>query len=46
MMACTTSAIAEAAATASLTAEDGTMRPTFAAANERAKAIEKVTCAP
>ena len=45
MMACTTSAIAEAA-TASPTARNGTMRPTFAAANEHAKAIEKVTCAP
>ena len=44
-MACTTSVIAIAAA-ASFTAGGDTMRPTFAAVNERAKVVEKVACAP
>lgn len=43
-MACTTSVIVIAAA--SFTAAGDTMRPTFAAVNERAKVIEKVACAP
>ena len=45
-MACTTSAIVTAAIAALSTAAGGTMRPTFVVINERAKAIEKVACAP